>query len=328
MGTPPENASTARFAAPSAPAGLGGFWALIAVQFQNAFSDNALKWLVSFLVLEAALSQATARSLVRPRRSAALRRSLSPLLHSRRLFRRQVQQAQRHPLVPSSSSSCVMGLATFAFARNRLDLAGLALFLACTQGALFGPTKYAPAPRTPARIQIELGQRHHRAHHASLRHLRRSRRRISRHPFPRPPSLVRRLLPRAHRPRPAHQPPQSPPAPAADPTRRFDWNVPREFFAEISPHPARHHPLVRRLSPTPSSGSWVPCCSSTSFSTPPTFCASTKPTAAICSPRSAWALELAASSPATHPPARSSTAWCCPAWRESSRWQPYSRGRA
>src|SRR5215472_1623487 len=28
---------------------LGGFWALIAVQFQGAFSDNALKWLVSFL---------------------------------------------------------------------------------------------------------------------------------------------------------------------------------------------------------------------------------------------------------------------------------------
>jgi hypothetical protein len=38
--------------------GLGGFWALVAVQFQNAFSDNALKWLVSFLVLEAALSKA------------------------------------------------------------------------------------------------------------------------------------------------------------------------------------------------------------------------------------------------------------------------------
>jgi len=41
----------------SAP-GLAGFWALIAVQFQNAFSDNALKWLVSFLVLEAAVSKA------------------------------------------------------------------------------------------------------------------------------------------------------------------------------------------------------------------------------------------------------------------------------
>src|SRR5580692_5020527 len=36
---------------------LAGFWALIAVQFQGAFSDNTLKWLVSFLVLDAALSK-------------------------------------------------------------------------------------------------------------------------------------------------------------------------------------------------------------------------------------------------------------------------------
>src|SRR5271167_971418 len=36
---------------------LKGFWSLIAVQFQGAFSDNALKWLVSFLVLEAAFSK-------------------------------------------------------------------------------------------------------------------------------------------------------------------------------------------------------------------------------------------------------------------------------
>src|SRR5437879_8069238 len=41
-----------------APVGAGGeepgsfgFWSLIVTQFQGAFSDNALKWLVSFLVL-------------------------------------------------------------------------------------------------------------------------------------------------------------------------------------------------------------------------------------------------------------------------------------
>ena len=36
---------------------LTGFWALIATQFQGAFSDNTLKWLVSFLVLETAASK-------------------------------------------------------------------------------------------------------------------------------------------------------------------------------------------------------------------------------------------------------------------------------
>ena len=34
-----------------------GFWALIATQFQGAFSDNALKWPVSFLVLESATKE-------------------------------------------------------------------------------------------------------------------------------------------------------------------------------------------------------------------------------------------------------------------------------
>src|SRR6516162_5925561 len=37
--------------------GLSGFWALIATQFQGAFSDNALKWLVSFLVLGSSISR-------------------------------------------------------------------------------------------------------------------------------------------------------------------------------------------------------------------------------------------------------------------------------
>ena len=37
--------------------GVAGFWALIGTQFQGAFSDNALKWLVSFFVLEAGVSR-------------------------------------------------------------------------------------------------------------------------------------------------------------------------------------------------------------------------------------------------------------------------------
>src|SRR3981081_470396 len=36
---------------------LNGFWALIGTQFQGVFSDNTLKWLVSFLVLETAASK-------------------------------------------------------------------------------------------------------------------------------------------------------------------------------------------------------------------------------------------------------------------------------
>src|SRR5437879_5456470 len=34
-----------------------GFWSLIVTQFQGAFSDNALKWLVSFFLLGMGLEQ-------------------------------------------------------------------------------------------------------------------------------------------------------------------------------------------------------------------------------------------------------------------------------
>src|SRR5271165_5570136 len=34
-----------------------GFWSLIATQFQGGFSDNALKWIISFLILGLGLPQ-------------------------------------------------------------------------------------------------------------------------------------------------------------------------------------------------------------------------------------------------------------------------------
>jgi acyl-[acyl-carrier-protein]-phospholipid O-acyltransferase / long-chain-fatty-acid--[acyl-carrier-protein] ligase len=39
-----------------------------------------------------------------------------------------------------------MGLATYALAVNRLDVAAVALFFLCTQGAIFGPSKYGLLP--------------------------------------------------------------------------------------------------------------------------------------------------------------------------------------
>src|SRR3984957_14046899 len=54
---PPASSSESTAQLPSHRHSLAGFWALIAVQFQGAFSDNALKWLVSFLVLDSALSK-------------------------------------------------------------------------------------------------------------------------------------------------------------------------------------------------------------------------------------------------------------------------------
>src|SRR5487761_549458 len=47
--SPAQNAIPARWRT--------GFWSLIATQFQGAFSDNALKWVVSYLILGMGLAR-------------------------------------------------------------------------------------------------------------------------------------------------------------------------------------------------------------------------------------------------------------------------------
>jgi MFS family permease len=115
------------------------------VQFQGAFSDNALKWLVSFLVLDSALSKDRRDLwfvLVVPLLFAIpfLLFSIPGGYFADKYSKRSVT------LWTKVFELGVMGLATYALAANRLDIAGGALFLACTQGAIFGPTKYGLLP--------------------------------------------------------------------------------------------------------------------------------------------------------------------------------------
>ncbi len=136
--------------------GLTGFWSLIAVQFQGAFSDNALKWLVSFLVLESAISKEQRDLwfvLVVPLLFAApfLFFSIPGGYFADKYSKRSVT------IWTKLFELLVMGLATFALARGRLDLAGAALFLACTQGAIFGPTKYGLLPELLPETRLSWG---------------------------------------------------------------------------------------------------------------------------------------------------------------------------
>jgi acyl-[acyl-carrier-protein]-phospholipid O-acyltransferase / long-chain-fatty-acid--[acyl-carrier-protein] ligase len=135
---------------------LRGFWALIAVQFQGAFSDNALKWLVSFLVLETALTKQQRDLwfiLVVPLLFAIpfLLFSIPGGYLADKFSKRSVT------ICTKLFELGVMVLATVALARNRLDLAGVALFLACTQGAIFGPTKYGLLPELLPETRLSWG---------------------------------------------------------------------------------------------------------------------------------------------------------------------------
>ena len=212
------------------PAGLTGFWALIAVQFQNAFSDNALKWLVSFLVLGSALTKQERDLwfvLVVPLLFAApfLLFSIPGGYFADKYSKRSVA------LGTKVFELLVMGLATLALAGHRLDMAGVALFLACTQGAIFGPTKYGLLPELLPESKLSWGNGIIElttllsAIFAALAggflathfHGRQVWSGVVFLSLTIVGLLVSLKITRV---------------PAADPTRKFDWNVPREFFVE------------------------------------------------------------------------------------------------
>ena len=140
-----DETSPAPAAADTTNLRLTGFWSLIAVQFQGAFSDNALKWLVSYLVLESAFSKETRDLwfvLIVPLLFAIpfLLFSIPGGFLADKYSKRSVT------LYTKVFEFGVMLLATYALAANRLEIACVALFLACTQGAIFGPTKYGLLP--------------------------------------------------------------------------------------------------------------------------------------------------------------------------------------
>ena len=210
---------------------LGGFWALIAVQFQGAFSDNALKWLVSYLVLQSALSK-EARDLwfvlIVPLLFAVpfLLFSIPGGFLADKYSKRSVTSKTK------IFEFGVMLLATYALATNRLEIACVALFLACTQGAIFGPTKYGLLPELLPLSKlswgngiIELGTLLAAITAALaggfLAQNFRGRQMWSGVLFL-ALSVVGLLISLGISK-----------VPAADPARRFDWNVPGEFLHEI-----------------------------------------------------------------------------------------------
>ncbi len=126
-------------------AGLLGFWALIVTQFQVAFSDNALKWLVSFLVLESSISR---------EQRDFLFVLVVPLLFAIPFLVFSIpggyfadRFSKRHVTIWTKLLELLtMGVATYALWQNRLGLAAVALFFVCLQGSIFSPSKYGLLP--------------------------------------------------------------------------------------------------------------------------------------------------------------------------------------
>lgn len=122
-----------------------GFWSLIITQFQGAFNDNALKWLVSFLLLGMGLQQ---------EKRDLLFVLVVPLLFSVPFLLFSMMGGYLADRFSKRSVTAglkimeivVMVLALVGLAGTNLFIAAAALFLLSTQAALFGPSKYGLLP--------------------------------------------------------------------------------------------------------------------------------------------------------------------------------------
>src|SRR6202048_1481032 len=121
-----------------------GFWSLIATQFQGAFNENALKFLIIYLVLALKKDKAQRDQLeflVGVLFAAPfILFSLTGGFLADRFSKRSVT------LWTKVFEIGVMLLAVLSLAKPDFPLALAAIFLVCTQGALFGPSKYGLLP--------------------------------------------------------------------------------------------------------------------------------------------------------------------------------------
>jgi acyl-[acyl-carrier-protein]-phospholipid O-acyltransferase/long-chain-fatty-acid--[acyl-carrier-protein] ligase len=139
-----------------------GFWSLIATQFQGAFNDNGLKQLIVFLILGMGLNQEHRDQLVL--KIGALFSTPFILFSMAGGYLADRYSKRTVTIATKVFEIGVMGLAIAGLARQNLNLELAAVFLASTQAALFGSSKYGLLPELlpPERLSwgngiIELG---------------------------------------------------------------------------------------------------------------------------------------------------------------------------
>ena len=121
-----------------------GFWCLIVTQFQGAFNDNGLKFLVIYLIVERNLPQAQRdRFILLVGALFAVPFILFSLVGGYLADR----HSKRNVTIGTKIFEIGVGLfAIVSLASGNLAMEAAAVFLISTQGALFGPSKYGLLP--------------------------------------------------------------------------------------------------------------------------------------------------------------------------------------
>jgi acyl-[acyl-carrier-protein]-phospholipid O-acyltransferase / long-chain-fatty-acid--[acyl-carrier-protein] ligase len=121
-----------------------GFWSLIATQFQGAFNDNGLKFLILFLIVGTNLSPEQEETYVL---LVGALFALPFILFSMSGGYLADRFSKRSVTIGTKVFEiAVMLFAIVGFAVHSMPMWLTALFLASTQGALFGPSKYGLLP--------------------------------------------------------------------------------------------------------------------------------------------------------------------------------------
>jgi acyl-[acyl-carrier-protein]-phospholipid O-acyltransferase / long-chain-fatty-acid--[acyl-carrier-protein] ligase len=123
---------------------LRSFWLMFVVEFQNAFSDNLLRWLVTFLVVDMTLSETHRNELV-PLVGAVFALpfilfSMAGGFFADRFSKRDVT------VTIKCAEIGIMSVALLGLWRNHIPLMLASVFLMSTHSAFFGPSKYGMLP--------------------------------------------------------------------------------------------------------------------------------------------------------------------------------------
>jgi acyl-[acyl-carrier-protein]-phospholipid O-acyltransferase / long-chain-fatty-acid--[acyl-carrier-protein] ligase len=126
------------------PDNLRSFWLMFVVEFQNAFSDNVLRWLVTFMIVGMGLSLEERDSLV-PLVGAIFALpfvlfSMAGGFFADRYSKRSVAIAVK------CAELGIMSAAGLGLWLNNIPLMLAGVFLMSTHSAIFGPTKYGMLP--------------------------------------------------------------------------------------------------------------------------------------------------------------------------------------
>ena len=121
-----------------------GFWSLIVTQFQGAFNDNGLKFLVIYLIVERDLPQAVRDKFIL---LVGALFAVPFILFSLAGGYLADRYSKRSVTIGTKLFEIGVGLfAIAALASGNLAVEAAAVFLISTQGALFGPSKYGLLP--------------------------------------------------------------------------------------------------------------------------------------------------------------------------------------